>query len=525
MVKWAEHQKSLQRVHRIKELPHRKHSLRRFKRFRQEYKNTSIVFDDPLFKEQWYLLNTGQTGSPPENDINVFPVWESGITGKGVRISVLDDGIDPGCEEVADNYDSMSSEDFSYIHRKFIPVAENSHGTYCAAIAAGVANNGICGVGVAYDAKIGGVRILDGPVTDVQEAIALVHALDYVDIYTASWGPNDDGKTTAGPGKLAKLAFEKGVTEGRGGRGSIYAWAAGNGGRHLDNCNMDGYASSPYTLTIGALTADGRSAYYSEPCAAVIASTYVGGSHTPLNARNFKRERRKIKVVVPEGRGRCRQTFQGTSAAAPMAAGAIALALQANPRLGWRDVQHILVRTSRVPDSGESGWKVNAAGHHFHLKAGFGVLDAEAMVKAARGWKNVGQLIKWTSQKVTDKKILLPHNSASIPLLVQKSTMKPNHCIDLLESVVATVGIADVPYGDIELFLVSPSGTRSQILTRRPHDNTSHQLAHWDFLTLHFWGEDPEGWWTLVVSNHADRRVGVLESFSLTLRGTKLRYS
>lgn len=75
-----------------------------------------------------------------------------------------------------------------------------------------------------------------------------------------------------------------------------------------------------------------------------------------------------------------------------------------SPNLSWRDVQHILVRTSRVPCSKENGWNVNAAGHPYHLRVGFGVLDAEAMVRAAREWKTTGQLIKWTSSTVTDEK-------------------------------------------------------------------------------------------------------------------------
>ncbi|GFS46986.1 neuroendocrine convertase 1 [Trichonephila inaurata madagascariensis] len=122
----------------------------------EKFRNTSLInFNDPLFGEQWYLLNKGQTGSAPDNDINVLPVWKSGITGKGVRISVLDDGIHPQSEEVAQNYDSTSSEDLSFKKSNYNPIPENSHGTYCAAIAAGVANNNVCGVGVAYDAKIG----------------------------------------------------------------------------------------------------------------------------------------------------------------------------------------------------------------------------------------------------------------------------------------------------------------------------------------------------------------------------------
>ena len=44
--------------------------------------------------------------------------------------------------------------------------------------------------------------------------------------------------------------------------------------------------------------------------------------------------------------GRCTKSHTGTSASSPMAAGIVALTLEANPELTWRDVQHIIVRTS-----------------------------------------------------------------------------------------------------------------------------------------------------------------------------------
>ncbi|GFR27852.1 hypothetical protein TNCT_7323 [Trichonephila clavata] len=509
----------------------------------EKFRNTSLInFNDPLFEEQWYLLNKGQTGSAPDNDINVLPVWKSGITGKGVRISVLDDGIHPQSEEVAQNYDSTSSEDLSFKKSNYNPIPENSHGTYCAAIAAGVANNSVCGVGVAYDAKIsaagvannsvcgvgvaydakiGGVRIIDGPVTDAQEAMALIHALDHVDIYTASWGPNDDGKSIAGPGVLAKLAFLKGISEGRKGRGAIYIWAAGNGGRYQDNCNLDGYASSPFTITIGAVTADGHSTYYSEPCAAVMASAYVGGSHLPPTAYSLNNERKKIKVVVPEGKGKCRKTFQGTSAAAPMAAGVIALLLQANPRLTWRDVQHIIIKTSRIPSTGESGWAVNAAGHHYHLKIGFGILDTAKMVAEALTWKFVNPLHQWTTPAITQTKFILPYKSTIIRLFANKSFMGAQR-IDSLESVTVTINIIHPRCSKLEIFLISPSGTVSQILTKRPQDTDNFRIPYWEFTSLHFWGEDPNGLWTLKILNHEGQHKGMVDYFSLSLMGTEL---
>lgn len=55
--------------------------------------------------------------------------------------------------------------------------------------------------------------MLDGEVTDVVEAQSLSLNPQHIDIYSASWGPEDDGKTVDGPAKLAKEAFLKGVSE------------------------------------------------------------------------------------------------------------------------------------------------------------------------------------------------------------------------------------------------------------------------------------------------------------------------
>jgi furin len=72
-----------------------------------------------------------------------------------------------------------------------------------------------------------------------------------------SWGPDDDGKTVDGPGRLASRAFFQGVSDGRGKKGSIFVWASGNGGRDHDNCNCDGYTNSPLTLSVSSATENG----------------------------------------------------------------------------------------------------------------------------------------------------------------------------------------------------------------------------------------------------------------------------
>ena len=94
----------------------------------------------------------------------------------------------------------------------FRPVA-NGHGTRCAGEIAMEADNQKCGVGVAFEARIGGVKMLDGIVNDRVEAEALGYRIDLVDIYTASWGPPDDGKSLDTPGRLASEALERGINE------------------------------------------------------------------------------------------------------------------------------------------------------------------------------------------------------------------------------------------------------------------------------------------------------------------------
>lgn len=114
------------------------------------------------------------------------------------------------------------------------------HGTRCAGEIAMIANNNKCGVGIAYNSKIGGIKLLADKVYDVIEGMALGYAYNLIDIYSSSWGPSDDGKSLEQPGRLAKLAIERGIKYGRNGLGSIYIWANGNGGGFNDDCNCDG---------------------------------------------------------------------------------------------------------------------------------------------------------------------------------------------------------------------------------------------------------------------------------------------
>ncbi|KAI1889765.1 hypothetical protein AGOR_G00166300 [Albula goreensis] len=459
---------------------------------------------DPKFTQQWYLFN------PSHRDLNAKEAWEQGYTGAGVVVSILDDGIEKNHPDLADNYDPKASYDVNDgdpdPQPRYTQLNDNRHGTRCAGEVAAVANNGICGVGVAYNAKIGGVRMLDGEVTDVVEAQSLSLNPQHIDIYSASWGPEDDGKTVDGPAKLAKEAFLRGVTEGRGGLGSIFVWASGNGGREKDSCNCDGYTNSIYTLSISSSTQFGNVPWYSEACSSTLATTYSSGS---LNEK---------QIVTTDLRQKCTDSHTGTSASAPLAAGIIALALEANKNLTWRDMQHLVVRTSHPAHLSTADWRTNGVGRRVSHSYGYGLLDASAMVALARNWTNVGPQQKCVLSMVSEPRNIGNH------LVISKSIDacygRPNY-VSSLEHAQAQLTLTYNRRGNLAIYLISPQGTRSTLLAPRPHDYSSEGFTDWAFMTTHSWDEDPRGEWTLEIENVAGASdYGTLTQFTLVLYGT-----
>lgn len=313
--------------------------------------------------------------------MNVLPAWQEGFIGKGAVVTILDDGLEKDHPDLLQNYDPEASYDVnnhdSDPSPRYDMIDSNRHGTRCAGEVAATSNNSICALGVAHGAQIGGVRMLDGDVTDAVEARSLSLNPNHIDIYSASWGPDDDGRTVDGPGELAMRAFIEGVTKGRRGKGSIFIWASGNGGRDHDNCNCDGYTNSIYSLSISSATESGHVPWYSEACSSTLATTYSSGAA------------HEKQIVTTDLHHSCTISHTGTSASAPLAAGICALALQANPKLTWRDMQHIVVRTARPENLIANDWQVNGVGRNVSHSFGYGLMDAFAMVKLASKWKMV----------------------------------------------------------------------------------------------------------------------------------------
>ncbi|XP_055924538.1 neuroendocrine convertase 2-like [Argiope bruennichi] len=488
-------------------------------RLREELAKEMSQPTDPYFPYQWYLKNVGQNGGKPKLDLNVEAAWAQGYTGRNITTAIMDDGVDYMHPDLRENYNARASYDFSsndpYPYPRYTDDWFNSHGTRCAGEVAAKRDNGVCGVGVAYESKVAGIRMLDQPyMTDLIEANSMGHEPNLIDIYSASWGPTDDGKTVDGPRNATMRAIVQGVNEGRRGLGNIYVWASGDGGAD-DDCNCDGYAASMWTISINSAINNGENAHYDESCSSTLASTFSNGAKDPHTG-----------VATTDLYGKCTKTHSGTSAAAPEAAGVFALALDANPNLTWRDVQHLTVLTSKrnslYDSKGRFHWNMNGVGLEFNHLFGFGVLDAGAMVALAKIWKTVPARYHCEAGTVKTPHRILTNASTQIYIDTDACAGTETE-VNYLEHVQAIITLNASRRGDVTLFLISPMGTRSMILNKRPNDDDQYDgFTKWPFMTTHTWGEGPRGRWTLEVRFDSQvPQTGFIKEWTLMVHGTR----
>ncbi|CAB04086.1 Furin-like protease kpc-1 [Caenorhabditis elegans] len=451
--------------------------------------------NDPLWTDMWYL-NRGEhhSDSTTRMDHNVKEAWDLGYTGKGVVVTILDDGLERTHPDISPNYDERASYDVNDRDNDPMPryefSDENRHGTRCAGEVAAIFNNSLCIVGIAYNANIGGIRMLDGDVTDAVEAASVGHNADYIDIYSASWGPDDDGRTVDGPAKLTRSAFEKGITMGRKGKGSIFVWASGNGGKDADSCNCDGYTNSIYTLSISSATENGNIPWYSEACSSTLATTYSSGATG------------EKMILTTDLHHACTNMHTGTSASAPLAAGIVALALEANPNLTWRDLQHIVIRTAKPINLRAGDWTTNGVGRNVSHSFGYGLMDAGAMVKLAKIWKKVDEQHRCRQFYPSRYKNIPNGNRLQLQLYSDGCYGGADeNKVSYVEHVQAIVTLKAPKRGDLQIYLTSPSGTKSTLLTKRARDTSRSGFTDWAFMTTHNWGEQAAGLWILEIDN------------------------
>jgi len=463
----------------------------------------SLNIADPIFNDQWHIYNTQQVG----NDLNVTGVWLQGITGKNATVCIIDDGLDMDSLDLKPNYFAAGSYDFNeQVDEPRPRLADDQHGTRCAGEVA-AAKNDVCGVGVAYDSRISGVRILSKPISDVDEAESVLYGFQENDIYSCSWGPPDDGRTMEAPGILIRRAMVKAIEQGRGGRGTIYVFAAGNGAAAEDNCNFDGYTNSIYSVTVGAIDKEDKHPYYSEKCSAQLVVTYSSGSNDAIHTTDV-------------GANKCTRSHGGTSAAGPLAAGVYALILSVRPDLTWRDIQWLNVMTA-IPFFNEpSDWQDTAIGKKFSHQFGYGKLNAYAIVEAAKDWSLVKPQA-WFFSPWIHVKHEIPQGDQGLhsTFEITEADLKTAN-LERIEHVTVTMNVEHTRRGDLSVELQSPFGLVSHLATTRRADEAAHGFVDWTFMSVVHWGEKGVGNWTLVVKDtNVNHHKGTFTDWKLKLWG------
>lgn len=469
--------------------------------------------NDPSLADAWYLTGETRGGLAVAANVGAEDAWAQGVTGRGVGLAVVDDGLDHEHEELRGAYRAATS--LSLCGRgddPRPPTRRFTHGTSAAGVAAAALDNGVCGAGVAPGVRLAGIRLLSCSVRDDTEATAVSHACAAPaaagrnDVFSMSWGPPDDGRHVEAPGPIMRAAIEHCIRRGRDGRGSVYVVAGGNGARRDDSLAWDGYASSRYTIAVGGVTDAGTAPWYAEAGSALLVSVGTsGGPRGPASEVS-------TCTYLP-GNGRACGLFGGTSAAAPQVAGLVALALEARPDLGWRDVQGVLVHAAEPIDTANAQhpWVRNAAGLSASNQYGFGLVRAGAVLETARRWTLLGpQVSACTSHLDAHHTPIERGRPVQFRLRAEGAPARLEH-VELELDMRFDGSLADLA----RVRLTSPAGTSNLLAgaNRQP----ARQLEA-TFTSVHFWGEPGDGEWELLLET-TGRAPAYLEGVRLCLHG------
>ena len=533
---------------------------------------SSDTESDPLFAEQWHLQNSGQSGFSNNNgvagaDLQMTETIRDGRNGNSVKLAVVDTGLEICHPDLAANVEEGKSFNAAFQTTAGSSITDpfnfntfGDHGTSVAGVAGAVANNGFGGRGVAPDVELRAFNFSTSLEADPE--VALLKSLGgssrnpdsaSAHIFNMSFGVEEPFLNPAED--FVKL-FKMGTTDLRSGRGALYVKAAGNS---FDFCsshplnaeigcvgsNTDPDQNLPYLITVGAFNAkDVRSSYSSaganlwvvapggedgEEHPAIITTDQIGidaGFPAPPNS---------LTTDHPLNRdGDYTSVFGGTSAAAPAAAGAIAILLGMNPDLTWRDVKHILAASARKidPDIAEvraafngkpyiarHAWQTNSAGYSYHNWYGFGAIAVDNAVTMAESHtpNSLGEFVEseWFSA-VDDAALPLTIPDGDGAGITHSLTVVNMPNTANIEAVILDITL-DHSYGsDLGIKLTSPGGTESVV---NPPFNVIlagvPALGAWQLMSNAFYGEEPNGIWTIQVVDLAAGDMGSLMSWRL----------
>ncbi len=304
---------------------------------------------DPLYGNQFQMNNTNGSDA----DCNAPEAWDISLGSAGIRVAVIDDGL----EEHEDLPNTNLGLGYSPANNgNGTPNSSGAHGVSCAG-SINAAHNGIGVAGVAPNCEIFSVNIFLGGETTNDLADAISYAKNNgADVLSNSWGYSSC--TFSATALNNALADAK--NNGRGGKGCVIVFAAGN---NSFTC-VTYPGNNPNVIAVGAITKEGnRSSYSNQGSALDLSAPSNGGSQSVYTTDRMG--------SAGYATGNYTSTFGGTSSACPVVAGVAALVLSVDGNLTSSDVQSILQSTAK--DFGASG---------FDVQFGHGCVDAKAALDA-----------------------------------------------------------------------------------------------------------------------------------------------
>jgi len=429
------------------------------------YSSNALHPLDPLYLHQWNLISEN-TNTMTLANVAADATWNrhESYCGERAPVIIVDNGVAYMHPDLASNYNASYSANFNG-NGLPTPTPGQSHGTSVAGVAAAGINTD-CGVGTCPMCQFGAVKLIAGPSTDYTESQAMNIRPSSAAVYQNSWGPPDDGQTMTGPGIVTKATIARNAVQGRGGLGSLYVWAAGNGAMNGDNANYDGYANSRFVLAVGAVDFTGRRASYSEPCACLaVTAPSSGAADRGLVA----------PAQYANSSMGCTTSFGGTSGAAPAVSGAVALLLGKFPGLSRRDILTLLATSSARIDPSNPDWTTrNARGVAHSHNYGWGLLNMYELTRLAILWVTLPNEFACDTGPVTLNR-LLPDGSSAYSWQADMPTLfclgNPSAAaIDYVESVELSVQVSHPSRGDLSILLADPLGVTSVLAS--PHNDT-----------------------------------------------------
>ncbi len=336
---------------------------------------------------QWHLKTTIIDGIEINEGVRADQAHRLS-TGRDIIIALIDDGFETDHPEfntpgkIVYPRDMASSGDDPRPRNAY-----NNHGTACAGVALAT---GKVASGVAPDALLMPVR-LSANLGSLSEANAFKWAADHgADIISCSWGPEDGNwadpddpthTTMADLPDSTRLAIDYAVSKGRGGKGCVITFAAGNGN---EDCGFDGYASCEKVLAVSACNDTGRRSVYSDYgnnvwcCFPSSDIGYEPFDHpSPLTKGIFTTDRLGKQGYNKEGD--YTDSFGGTSSSCPGAAGTAALILSVNQDLKWTEVRDIIRKTADKIDRAKGAYDKNGHSRFY----GYGRINTLKAVRLA----------------------------------------------------------------------------------------------------------------------------------------------